>query len=234
MQTSSLAHPSDFFPSSGPLSKLGPLGVIIALHLGLFLLMQAGLFRHTVQATHAPKEIVATFITPEPQPVPAPPQPVAPKPKTVPIVKKKPAPVKPLPRKLEPAPMQETVSPPTEAAPPSDAPVVTAPSAPAPQAAAPVLAVPKTITGVEYIQAPRPDYPSISKRMGEEGKVLLRVLINEKGRPEKAEIQRSSGFDRLDEAARQSAMRALFKPHMEDGRPVAVYTTIPIDFKLNK
>jgi protein TonB len=70
--------------------------------------------------------------------------------------------------------------------------------------------------------------------MAEEGTVMVRILVNEKGRPERAEIQQSSGFSRLDEAAKQAAMGALFKPYMEDGRPIAVYATVPIAFKLNK
>ena len=68
--------------------------------------------------------------------------------------------------------------------------------------------------------------------MGEEGKVMLRVLVSDSGRPEKVDVQKSSGFARLDEAARQAAMRAMFKPHLEDGRPVAVYALIPINFSI--
>jgi protein TonB len=69
--------------------------------------------------------------------------------------------------------------------------------------------------------------------MGEEGRVVLRILINEKGQPERVEIEKSSGFSRLDEAARQAALNALFKPHIENGRPIAVYAMVPIGFKLS-
>lgn len=68
--------------------------------------------------------------------------------------------------------------------------------------------------------------------MREEGKVLLRILVNEKGHPERVEIHKPSGFARLDEAARQAAMRALFKPYLEDGRPAAVFALVPIIFSL--
>jgi protein TonB len=105
--------------------------------------------------------------------------------------------------------------------------VAAAPPAPAPAAG------PKTISsGVEYIQPPQVVYPSMSKRMGEQGRVTLLVLINDKGVAEKATIQNSSGFPRLDEAGRQAAMRALFKPHMEDGRAVPVYVVVPLNFSL--
>jgi protein TonB len=68
--------------------------------------------------------------------------------------------------------------------------------------------------------------------MGEQGKVVLRILVNEKGLPDQVHVQTSSGFARLDEAGRQAALRALFKPYMEDGRPVAVFVIVPLNFTL--
>ncbi|MFL2656879.1 MAG: energy transducer TonB [Burkholderiaceae bacterium] len=44
----------------------------------------------------------------------------------------------------------------------------------------------------------KPNYPRVSKRRGEQGTVILRFLINEKGRAEKAEIKQTSGYTRLD------------------------------------
>jgi protein TonB len=88
------------------------------------------------------------------------------------------------------------------------------------------------VSGVEYIQAPQPEYPTIARRNGEQGKVMLRVLVNEKGRAERVEIQQSSGSPRLDEAARQAALRALFKPHLEDGKAIAVFAMVPINFSI--
>ena len=105
-------------------------------------------------------------------------------------------------------------------------------AAPAPTPAAPV-AGPRTITsGVQYIRAPQPEYPALSKRMGEQGRVVLRILVNEKGLPDQVIVQTSSGFARLDEAARQAALRALFKPHFEDGRPVPVFAIVPLNFQM--
>jgi protein TonB len=86
---------------------------------------------------------------------------------------------------------------------------------------------------VEYIQKPQPEYPAASKRMGEAGQVMLRVLVNDKGRPESVQIQKSSGFTRLDEAARQAVLRARFKPYTEDGKPIPVYAIVPIGFQLD-
>lgn len=209
------------------IKRIGPLGAIILLHLAFFYALKSGLIKQATQAF--PKEVFATFITPERAPEPAPPkeQP-KPTPKTVPIVKKSVTP--PLPVVNTPSPTAVTAAPsPPEPAAPAAA---TAEPSPAPAPAAP--AVPRTITsGVEYIQAPKPEYPAVAKRMGEEGQVILRVLVNEKGRSERVEIQKTSGSPRLDEAGRQSVQRALFKPYIENGKPMAVYAIVPIKFQLD-
>ena len=96
-----------------------------------------------------------------------------------------------------------------------------------------VIAPPKQISAVEYVRAPQADYPPMSKRMGEEGKVTLRVLVNEKGVAEKVDIQKSSGSNRLDEAARIAILRAIFKPYLEDGKALTVIATATISFSLS-
>jgi protein TonB len=95
-------------------------------------------------------------------------------------------------------------------------------------------AQPKSIASdVEYIRPPQPVYPVISRRMHEQGKTVLRVLINEKGLPEKAEIKETSGSTRLDAAALSAVLGALFKPFIENGKPAAVYALVPIRFQLD-
>lgn len=99
--------------------------------------------------------------------------------------------------------------------------------------AAPPPSTPRTISsGVEYVSMPAPRYPPLSRRMGEEGKVMLRVLIDDRGRAERIEIHQSSGSDRLDQAARDAAQRARYKPYIENGRAIAVFALVPIVFKL--
>lgn len=204
--------------------RIGPLGAIILLHIAFFYALQSGLIRKTADAL--PKEIFVSLVTPAPKraPEPAPPQEAPkPKPKIVPIVKKTVAP--PLPALNIPSPTAVT-APPT---PPQPA----VPVAAAPEPAPATPAEPKTVTsGVEYIQKPQPEYPAASKRMREEGTVILHVLVNEKGRAESVDIQKTSGSPRLDEAARQAARRALFKPYTEDGKAIRVYANVPITFKL--
>ena len=212
--------------------RIGPLGAIILLHVGFFFVLQSGLLRHAAEAL--PKEVMVTFITPErtpepPKPQPRPPEP-NPVPKTVPVVKKSVTPPPPVPV-VNPTPSQNAITaPPAPPSPPAEpvAPAVTAPPAP------PAPAMPKTVTsGIEYVQAPQPEYPPASRRMGEEGKAVLRVLVNEKGRPERVEVQKTSGSPRLDEAARQAVLRAVFKPFIEDGKAVPAFAIIPIRFQLD-
>ena len=208
----------------------GPLGLIILLHIGFFYALQSGLLRQAAQAL--PAEVFASFITPDSPPVPAAPKPQPAPPKTVAIVKRSVAPA-PLPV-LNTTPSPQAITAAAQAAsPPAAAEAAPAP-APAAPAAPSVAAAPKTISsGVEYLQLPQPEYPSISRRMGEEGQVVLRVLVDAKGHPERVEVQKSSGKPRLDEAGRQAVLRALFRPHIDDGQAVAVYVIVPIKFQLN-
>lgn len=92
--------------------------------------------------------------------------------------------------------------------------------------------LPQQVNHVEYLQAPQADYPPMARRLGEEGRVVMQVLVNENGRAERVDILQSSGFARLDESARLALMRALFKPHIEDGRKIAVLATASISFSL--
>lgn len=209
---------------------IGPLGVILLLHAAFFIALQSGLIR---QSTHfISKEVFATFVTPE-LALPQPPKMVTPK--IVPITKKAP----PSPRPV--SAVNNTLSERAISSIPTAAPqqyestqldepiqiIASTPTRPA------TPTQPRMIAGVEYLQAPRPEYPAVAKRMNEEGKVILKVLINEQGRSEHIEIQKSSGSSRLDEAARQALIRALFKPYMEDGKVMSAYAIVPINFQLS-
>jgi periplasmic protein TonB len=91
----------------------------------------------------------------------------------------------------------------------------------------------KVISEVAYLQPPAPKYPPESRRSREQGLVSLRVLIDERGHAQDVRIERSSGFPRLDEAARQAAARAIFKPYVESGIAQPAIVIIPIEFALN-
>ncbi|WP_255517117.1 energy transducer TonB [Herbaspirillum sp. SJZ099] len=210
--------------------KIGPLGLIILLHIAFFWALQSGLVHQVASAI--PKEVIATFIVPEKAPEPAPPKAEPTPPKVVKTVKKNITPPPPIPVTQAPAPTAIT-APPQPPQPAEPSPPAAAAPAPAP-AAPPGPVLPKQITsGIEYIEPPRVNYPAVSKRMGEEGVVQFKVTVNTGGRAEKVEIIKSSGYPRLDEEARRAVMRAVYKPYIEDGRAIVVATTGSIAFKLN-
>jgi len=79
----------------------------------------------------------------------------------------------------------------------------------------------------------QPDYPPTSRRLGEEGSVILQVLVGPDGKVQEAKVQTSSGFPRLDEAATKHALRAWrFNPGTEDGKPVTMWHSIKVTFKI--
>jgi protein TonB len=200
-------------------AKFGPLATVIAIHAALFYLLSSGLLDRVAQVA-LPQAVYVSFVTPPPPPKAPPPA----APKTVSLAP--PPTVAPPPPVVQVAPVQNTINlpPPAPAAAPEKAAAVVA--------AAPSTG-PKTVTSdVEYIQPPQPVYPAQSKRLGEQGKVVLRVLVNEKGQADQVTVQSSSGSARLDEAGRQAALRARFKPYVENGHPVAVFVIVPLNFEL--
>jgi protein TonB len=77
-----------------------------------------------------------------------------------------------------------------------------------------------------------PYYPSFSKRAGEQGEVVVRLIIDETGVVEEAVLLRSSGFARLDRAATEIGRRYRFKPYTVNGNPARISTNLLIKFNL--
>jgi periplasmic protein TonB len=79
----------------------------------------------------------------------------------------------------------------------------------------------------------QPEYPPASRRAGEEGTVQLQVLVLESGRAGEVKVARSSGFPKLDEAAINEVKRNWrFVPGKEDGKPVSMWHTFAVTFRL--
>ncbi len=87
-------------------------------------------------------------------------------------------------------------------------------------------------SGAAYLQNPAPIYPALSKRLGEQGRVLVRVLIGADGVPQQAELKRSSGFDRLDRSALDYVMRCRYVPGKVGGVPQAMWYEAPVSYVL--
>ena len=85
----------------------------------------------------------------------------------------------------------------------------------------------------DYLNNPAPVYPRMSRRMGEQGTVLVRVLISADGRAEQAEIRISSGYARLDEAALDTVKRWRYVPGKRAGTAEAMWFNVPVRFVLD-
>lgn len=83
-----------------------------------------------------------------------------------------------------------------------------------------------------YLNNPRPNYPSLSRRLGEEGKVLLRVRVGTDGQPLTVKLEKSSEFARLDEAALQVVGHWRFIPARRGDEAVETSVIVPIVFQL--
>ncbi len=84
----------------------------------------------------------------------------------------------------------------------------------------------------EVIKRVEPKYPELARKAGIEGMVVVKVLINTKGRVEKVEVIKSHPM--LDDAAIAAAKQFVFKPGKQRDRYVKVWMTIPFTFKLKR
>jgi len=85
----------------------------------------------------------------------------------------------------------------------------------------------------DYLQNPKPVYPAISRRLGEEGRVTLRVKVSTQGSPLSVDIKQSSGFVRLDDAARGAVERWKFVPAKQGGEAIEAWVLVPLHFSLD-
>jgi len=169
-----------------------------------------------------PPEPVKPPEPPKPTPPPKTPQPVM----TPPLTPQPPAPATPEPPAVLAAPTAAVTAPVVPAAAPAPP-----PPAPPPAPAAPAkLEMPSS--KADYLHKQPPDYPRMSKRLGEQGKVVLKVLIGADGAPQKVELVTSSGFERLDKSAMDAAMRWRYVPGKRGGVAEAMWYQVPIQFTL--
>lgn len=84
----------------------------------------------------------------------------------------------------------------------------------------------------DYLNNPAAIYPAISQRLGEQGKVVIRVLITKDGSARQGEVLQSSGFDRLDQTALRAVMNWRYVPGQRAGTPQDMWFNVPINFAL--
>ena len=201
-------------PSSS--QRSGLLVIVIGLHVGVFLLILAA---KTVVPQIMEMPLVVDLL--QAAPIVKPPEA-----KPLPVVK--PQPVK---QQHTPTPQIEATQSnvPAPAAPLAAPPVEIKPAPPAPPAEP--LVQPRF--DADYLKNPAPNYPPLSRRMGEEGKVILRVLVNPQGSADSVEVRTSSGSQRLDDAAVNTVKHWKFIPAKHGDTAVQSAVLVPIIFKLD-
>jgi protein TonB len=205
-------------------------GSVVLFHVAALWALQSGLLRRAVEVV-VPVEILTELISPpapkaEPLQAPKPPEPVKQTParKTTPTPPAAPRPI----AIAEPAPVPNApvgVTTPQPAPAPISSPVA-APAAPS----APTVELPSSTA--DYLHNPKPPYPALSRRLGEHGIVVHRVLIGADGSPISAKLVQSSGFPRLDEAARAAVMRWRYVPGKRNGVAETMSFEVPINWVL--
>lgn len=108
-----------------------------------------------------------------------------------------------------------------------------APSAPSAQAASatPAAVVPPRFDA-DYLNNPAPAYPALSRRLGEQGRVLLRVYVEPDGSAARVEVRTGSGFERLDSSAISAVRKWRFVPARQGSAAVGAWVVVPISFSL--
>lgn len=234
--------------------RVAVVAVVLALHaLGLWA-MQSGLMRQVTEQV-TPVQVIAELVStrdaqPEPAtapPLPAPPAAAPPRPSAAPRVPAAeplrppaaPAPTASVTAAAAPSPASPLGAAVSEGARPALQEPVLASSAatttptPSPAAAPPAPRVELPSSSADYLNNPKPLYPALSKRIGEQGRVVVRVLIDTNGSARQAEVVASSGYERLDQAAVQTALRWRYVPGKRNGVPEAMRYDVPLNFSLD-
>ena len=206
------------------------LTAVVVLHGLLFWAINSGLARKFVKVIKGPVEAV---LLEEAKPdIPPPPPPPPPPPKNLPP---------PPPAYGPPAEIQVAAPPPGNAiAAVSNTPLPVAPPSPSPSPSPlPVQSTPQpasppvqTSAVISASSCEKPDYPSASKRLEEEGTVQLKFLVGVDGKVIESAIEKSSGFRRLDEAARAGLSKCQFKPATLDGKPQQSWASLRYTWRL--
>ncbi len=209
-----------FAPREGAFQRVVRFSLVAGAHV---LLIAIGLhFAAQPEARQAARELLVRLIE-LPQPAPQVKEATPPPPK--------PEPVK---RPLPPPPVLTAAA---ETPTPTNFVVATQP--PAPPRVEPVSAppAPPAVSAArfdaDYLNNPKPVYPTFSRRQGEEGKVLLRVHVSSAGTALEVALKDSSGYPRLDAAARDAVQAWRFVPARRGDEPIESWVVVPIVFKLD-
>jgi len=93
---------------------------------------------------------------------------------------------------------------------------------------------PTSFAHVRYARVVKPEYPAQARSRGWEGTTVLKVLVDRTGKSEKVQVQRTSGFHVLDDAAVDAMQRWEFHPARYGQEKVQSWVSVPIVFKLKE
>jgi len=207
------------------------IGIVIALHLLFLISFQSGM-KPDNDSNQDDARVMANLVSPEaakqPQATPAAPPP-KPKQEQKKTVDEKSTQAPPPPQT-----QQQAASPPTPQQSKSESPAPNATVAPATTLGSSGTPIQTDIGKLVVVYQPDADayYPSFSKRSGEQGEVVVKLIIDESGSVEDVALLRSSSFPRLDRAATEIGRRYRFKPFLVNGSPQRISTNLLIKFNL--
>ncbi len=233
---SGVLMPVHSVPAQSTRSAFTLIMVAIAHAVGIFYLAQQNLEALAPVKPAQPMQVsLIAPPAPEPEVVPIiePPKPVVqPKPKLKKVVEK----IKPIEVPAERMVEATTVEVKETTPEPVPAPVQEAVEMKAPPKVEPVVVEEKIEPpkfGVAYLQNPEPEYPRMSKRLGEEGRVLLHVVVDTQGNPTEVTLKKTSGHERLDEAAIEAVKGWRFIPAMKNKVALIAAVDVPVKFSLH-
>lgn len=206
----------------GPTNHLVGFTMVVLLHVVTAYALMTGLARKVVEVVRAPIEtkiIEEMKKQPEDKPPPPPPPKLAPPPP--PYI----------------PPPEINIAAPAAASAPAITVVTTAKpvAPPPPPTPAPARASVRTAPVIDAARScEKPEYPAASKRLEEEGTVVVSFLIDVDGRVIDSKVQTSSGYDRLDQAARNALGKCKFKPGTVDGKPEQSWASIKYTWRLEQ
>lgn len=210
-----VVNPRDHSIGNG---RIVGLALVIALHVGLVFVLLMGLGHQEIEV---PQKPLITEIIEEPKPVPQhldmpPPTPTLTPRVFVPLPEVAVKAPPPTPKAITAVTTARTAIPVTQVVAKTNTQVVTR--------TAPVIDAAHS--------CPEPEYPAISRRLEESGTVVLRFLIGLDGRVVSGQVNRSSGYPRLDKAALQALSSCRFKPGTVAGQPVQSWAILKYIWKL--
>ena len=191
----------------------------LALHVAAFALLALPL---AIPAWKPEPPVIATRILEEPPELPL--AEIPPDPQPLPLPRRQQAILAPQPAAIETSEMAIPVA----------TPQIDAPEAAVPTSVTDIAPTIATDASLAYESIVEPSYPRDARRRGEQGTVLLNVLVGRDGLPKDIDVARSSGFRQLDRAAREAVQRWRFRPVQINGVTVEARGLVPVKFSIGR